>query len=127
VPPPERWQVGLGLTLVVLGGLSWLFFGYGIVNGNMLILLLAAVPALSCLAAGWLMRSWWGLVAAALVYVVVSAPMWYGLSIGAPSTTFDFALYVVLLAVVMSTVGTLVGRSRARRPELPPPHRHLAT
>lgn len=125
--PVERWQVGLGLSLVVLGGLSWLFLGYGVRNGNMLVLLLAAVPALTCLAAGWLMRSWWGLVAAALVYMVVSAPLWYGLSIGAPATTADFALYVVLPAVVMSAIGTVIGRSRAKRADQSPHYRHLAT
>lgn len=127
VPPPERWQLVLGLGLAVLGGLSWLFFGFGIVNGNMLVIFLAALPALTCLAGGWLSRSWRGLVAVPLVYIIVSAPLWYALSIGAPATTPDFALYVVLPAVVMSIIGTAVGRSRARRAELPPPHGHLAT
>jgi len=126
VPPLERWEIGLGLGLAVLGGLSWIFFGFGIVNGNLLVIVLAAVPALSCLAAGWLLRSWWGLIASALVYIAISAPLWFRLQIGSPQTSADFVLYVVLPAAVMSLIGTAIGRSRARQAQRRPPHRYGA-
>ncbi len=114
VSPAERWRIGLGLGSAAIGGLSWIFFGYGIRNGNLLLFVLALLPALWCLAAGWLLRSWWGLIAAALVYIAVSAPLWYALRIDDPAMTFDFALYVVLPAVVMSAIGTAIGMYRAR-------------
>lgn len=126
IPPVERWRLGLGLGLAVLGGLCWFIFGWGYVNGNTLVGILAILPTLMCLVAGWLLRSWWGLVAAPLVYVAISAFLWAALSIGNPATG-EFALYVVLPAVVMAAIGTAIGRYRARRAEQPPQHRQMAT
>lgn len=126
VEPVERWQVAVGLGLAILGGLSWLFFGFGIRSGNQLLIVLSLLPALWCLAAAWQLRSWWGLAAVTLVYALVAAPLWHALSIDAPTTTFDFVLYVLVPGVIMSAIGTAVGRSRARQAELPPPHGHPA-
>ncbi len=105
--------------MTVLGALSWFFFIWGVASGNTLIAILsAAVPAVTCLVAGWLLRSWWGLVAAALVYTVVSAPLWTLFGGGGPAgmsfLTFAFALCIVLPAVVMAAIGTAIGMYRAR-------------
>ncbi len=124
--PVARWQIALGLGLAILGGLSWLFFGFGIRSGNRLLIVLSLLPALWCLAAAWQLRSWWGLVVVPLVYALVAAPLWHALSIDAPATTFDFVLYVLVPGAIMSAIGTAIGRSRARQAELPPPHGHPA-
>lgn len=117
-----RWALGLGFA--VFGGLSWFIFSWSIVYGQPQVVVLAAVllgflPALTCLAGGWLMHSWWGLIAVPAVYVVVSALMWIPLVGGGPAgmtfLTIDFALYVVLPAVVMAAIGTPIGIYRTRR------------
>lgn len=110
-PTGGQWFLALGLTL--LGGLSWFIFGWGLVGGLSLIAVLAAVlPAVTCLVAGWLLRSWWGAAAAAGVYVVVSALLWFLAIVGmgdVQAWTVGFPLYVVLPAVVMAAIGTAIG------------------
>lgn len=117
MPSGGRWVLSLGLT--VLGGISWFLFGWGVAWGSPLVAVVsAAVPALTCLVAGWLLRSWWGLVAAVVVYVAVSALMWVLIGGGGPGgmafLTIGFALYVVLAGVVMAAIGTAIGMYRAR-------------
>ena len=73
----------------------------------------AALPAVMCLVAGWLLRSWWGLVASAVVYVAASAYMWFAFVTNFPLPV-EFVWYVVLPAVVMSAIGTAIGKYRAR-------------
>ena len=133
LPPGVRWALGLGL--VVLGGLSWLIFCWSLVHGQpqkvvLSAFLLAFLPALTCLAAGSLLRSWSGLVVAPVVYVVVSALLWVPLVGGGPAgltfLTIDFALYVVVPAVIMSALGTAIGMYRDRRAELPVHHGRTA-
>jgi hypothetical protein len=113
LPPVGRWALGIGLA--VFGGLAWFVFGF-LLGG--LADLLVAVPAVMCLVAGWLLRSWWGLVAAALVYVAVSALVWVLFVRPGPLPVelalYEFARYVMLLAVVMSAIGTAIGMYRAR-------------
>lgn len=77
-------------------------------------ILTAVVLAAACLLAGWLLRSWWGFVAAPVVYAgvhVLSNLAFGGAAGGAGWTawTAGFALYIVLPAVVMSAIGTLLG------------------
>jgi hypothetical protein len=109
-PTVGRWALSLGL--VVLGGLSWFIFGFGLVGGPSVVAALAAVvPALSCLVAGWLLRSWW-VVVPTLVYMGVSAVMWALADIGNPAETafwISFAFYVLLPGLVMALIGTAIG------------------
>lgn len=105
-PTLGRWLLALGLTVV--GGLSWFIFGWGLVGGPSLLAVLASIlPALTCLAAGWLLRSWWGAIAAAGVYVVVSAVMWVFIGAGGWMSV-EFLLYAVLPAVVLASIGTAI-------------------
>lgn len=124
----------MGIALVVLGGLSWYLygfvvaaFGFRLSEGQdffttlvavVVAMLVAAVPALTCMASGWLLRSWWGLIATAVVYIAVSALLWVLAIGGGPGGmafwTIEFALYVVVPAVVMSAIGTNIGMYNAR-------------
>ena len=111
-----RWALSLGL--VFLGGISWYLFGWGLVAGPDIIAMLAAVPpALTCLAAGWLLRSRRGLVAALVVYIATAALLWVLAVGGGPAgmafLSATFALYVVLPAIVFATIGTAIGMYRA--------------
>ncbi|HEX9037393.1 MAG TPA: hypothetical protein VF808_10430 [Ktedonobacterales bacterium] len=114
-PSGRRWALSLGL--VVLGSLTWFIFGWGMAWGAPPIVVLSAlVPAVTCLIAGWLLRSWWGGIATAVVYVAASAVMWYWFVAGPMSfLTVEFALAVVLPAVVMAAIGTAIGMYRFRR------------
>ncbi|MGE5333777.1 MAG: hypothetical protein ACM3N4_03680, partial [Nitrososphaerota archaeon] len=80
-------------------------------------ILVGAVPALACLAAGWLLRSWWGLAATVIVYLAASALLWFFAIVGVGDVQawlVAFPLYAVLPAVVMSAIGTAIGIARAR-------------
>lgn len=117
MPPGVRWALAIGLT--VIGGLSWFVFGWGVASGSFLGILLAAiVPSVTCLAAGWLLRSWWGMAASVVAYVAVSAVMWYWAIVGAGDIqpwTFQFPLVVVLPGAIMGAIGTAIGMYRAGR------------
>ena len=132
MPPAGRWALGLGL--VVIGGLSWFIVGWGLVfavnqgltlTGILASVLVAVVPAVTCLVAGWLMRSWWGMVAAIVVYAAVSALLWMLAIVGAGDTQawlVVFPLYVVLPGVVMAAIGAIIGmRGGERHPRAPQP------
>jgi len=54
------------------------------------------------------------MIVAALVYVAASALMWMLAAVG-DLVTAEFALYVVLPAVVLSPIGTFIGIAAARR------------
>lgn len=123
-PSAGRWTWSIGL--VVIGGLAWWIYGFVLgavgfslsggrdVFSILVATLVAAVPALTCLVAGWLLRSWPGMIVAALVYVAASALMWMLAAVG-DLVTAEFALYVVLPAVVLSAIGTIIGRATAGR------------
>ena len=74
-------------------------------------ILWAVALAASCLLAGWVLRSWWGFVAAPVVYTGVAAlagQMFGGVG-GGNVWLVGFALYILLPAVVMSAIGTAIG------------------
>lgn len=129
-PVAQRWRPSGGrwawsIALVVLGGLAWWIYGFilgtvgfSIGGGRdvfsiLISTLVAAVPALTCLVAGWLLRSWSGMIVAAVVYVAASAAMWVLAAVG-DLVTAEFALYVVMPAIVMGAIGAAIGISRAR-------------
>jgi hypothetical protein len=116
-PTRGQWLLSLGLSVV--GGLAWFIAGFGVAAGGLVAVLFGILPALTCLVAGWLLRSWWGLVATAVVYIAVSAVMWVLAVGGGPDgmafLTVTFALYVVLPGVALSAIGTAIGRDTARR------------
>lgn len=111
----SRWIVALGPVLAA-GQLAALV---GYVSSAYVVFTIppifyAIVPATTCLLAGWLLRSWWGLVVAPVLYVGAVALMLV-LFIGiAGQLPIEFAWYVVLPAVVMSAIGTAIGMYRAR-------------
>jgi uncharacterized BrkB/YihY/UPF0761 family membrane protein len=111
-PTWGNWLLALGLALV--GGFLAIVVMLLIATFSMgaLAILAAIVVASTCLAAGWLLRSWWGLTATAVVYVAVAAVMWYLVG-GGSIFSVEFALYFVLPAVVMSAIGTVVGMYQA--------------
>jgi hypothetical protein len=98
----------------VLGAVGFSLSGGRDVFSILVSTLVAAVPALTCLVAGWLLRSWSGMIVAALVYVAASALMWMLAAVG-DLVTAEFALYVVLPAVVLSAIGTFIGIAIAGR------------
>ncbi len=76
----------------------------------------AIALSLTCLLAGWLLRSWLGFLIAVIVYVAAASLI---LTSSGGGGTLLFAslgvwLYIVLPAAVMSAVGTLIGMWRAR-------------
>lgn len=114
-PSGGRWALGIGLA--VLGALSWFVFGFLLVQAGLLSLLAVLVGtgiALTCLVAGWLLRSWQGLVAVLVVYLAVGALGWTLFGIGSSFVTVEFVLDMVLPAAVMSAIGTAIGMARAR-------------
>lgn len=82
-------------------------------------ILYAVVLSATCLFAGWLLRSWWGLVVVPVVYAGVAALAsmlpWFGGGTDGSGWIGGFALYIVLPAVVMSAIGTAIGMYQARR------------
>lgn len=116
-PSAGRWALGLGL--VIAGGLSWFIVGFGLVFAGSNVALgvaVGALPALTCLAAGWLLRSWTGAVVTEVVYLAVSALMWVLAIVGAGDTqawTVAFPLYAALPAVVLGAIGTAIGTALA--------------
>ena len=86
--------------------------------GGLSAAILLAVP---CFMAGWLLRSWWGAVAAPVIYSATATGV-AGLmaSVGGGGGTisaFAVVIYIVLPAVVMSAIGTAIGVFRANRAE----------
>ena len=123
-PSRGRWAWSIGL--VVLGGLAWWIYGFVLssvgfslgggrdVFSILVSTLVAAVPALTCLVAGWLLRSWTGMIVAALVYMAASALMWMLAAVGDLATA-EFALYIVMPAVVLGAIGAAIGMAIAGR------------
>lgn len=123
--PGWRWALALGLA--VFGGLTWFIFGWGVVfatyqgpniAGILAGVLVAALPAVTCLVAGWLLRSWWGMAASVVVYAAVSALLWFLAIVGAgdmQAWLVAFPLYVVAPAVIMAAIGTIIGMRGAER------------
>lgn len=118
---PSGWRWALAIGLVIIGGLSWFIVGWGIVfawSNVALGIAVGALPALTCLAAGWLLRTWWGLVATVVVYLAVSARLWVLAIVGVGDTqawAVGFPLYAALPAVVLGVIGTAIGMAIAGR------------
>lgn len=91
-------------------------------------ILYAVVLSATCLLAGWLLRSWWGLVVTPVVYVAVAAFAsmlpWFGGGTDFSGWIGGFVLYIVLPAVVMSAIGTAIGMYQARLAGPLPPQAH---
>lgn len=127
----SRWIAALAPVL----GAGYLALPVGYIPGMQLgieftisSILYAVVLAASCLLAGWLLRSWWGLVVAPVVYAGVALLATWVLGGGGDWQVWltGYGLYIVLPAVVMSAVGTAIGMYRARRAGPPPPQGQLA-
>lgn len=75
----------------------------------------AIALSLTCALAGWLLRSWLGLLVTALAYIAAIALILTGTSGGGPLpfASYGGVLYIVLPAVVMSAIGTFIGMWRA--------------
>lgn len=118
-PSAGRWALAIGLVLV--GGLSWFIFGWGIAFAGSNVALgiaIGAIPALTCLAAGWLLASWARAVVPVIVYLAVSAVMWMLAIVGVGDVqawAVGFPLSVVLPAVVLGAIGTAIGMAIAGR------------
>lgn len=124
-PSGGRWALALGLAF--LGGLTWFIFGWGIVfatfqGPDIAAILVGAVsallPAVTCLVAGWLLRSWRGMVATSVVYVVAAALLWALAIAGVGDLQVwlvAFPLYVVLPGMAMAAIGTVIGMRRTEQ------------
>ncbi len=118
-PSGGRWALGIGL--VIFGGLSWFIVGWGLVfAGSNVVMAIAVgtIPALTCLAAAWLLRSWTGAVAVEVVYLAISALMWMWAIVGVgdiQAWAVAFPLYAALPAVVLGAIGTAIGMAVAGR------------
>ena len=118
---PSGWRWALGIGLVVIGALSWFIVGWGLVfagSNAAVAMAVGAIPALTCLAAGWLLQSWTGAVVTEVVYLAVSALMWMLFIVGVGDTqawAVAFPLYAALPAVVLGAVGTAIGMALAGR------------
>ena len=77
-------------------------------------ILVGALPALACLAAGWLLRSWPGMLVTVAAYLAVSAVMWILMAIvnagDAQAWLVSFPLFAALPAVVMGVIGVAIGK-----------------
>ncbi len=118
---PSAWRWALAIGLVIVGGLSWFIVGFGLIFAGSNVALgiaVGAIPALTCLAAGWLLASWARAVVPVIVYLAISAVMWVLAIVGVGDTqawTVAFPLYAVLPAVVLGAIGTAIGMAFARR------------
>lgn len=70
------------------------------------------VPALTCLAAAWLLRSWVGLVVTSVVYVVIGGIMWV-LAVS-DALNLNYVWAIVLPGVVLAALGTALGMYLSR-------------
>lgn len=114
-PSGGRWAVSIALA--ILGGLSWFIFGWGFVasgSNTAMSILVGALPALACLAAGWLLQSWPGMLVTVAAYLAVSAVMWILMAIvnagDAQAWLVSFPLFAALPAVVMGVTGVAIGK-----------------
>lgn len=81
----------------------------------------AIALSLTCLLAGWLLRSWLGFLVTVIAYAGATALILSGTSGGGTIifVSLGFALYILLPGVVMSALGTFLGMLRARRAHQP--------
>ena len=124
-----RWVAAF--SLVIAGGflatrpIGVAFMGepegeaWSVISRVLVGILFASVLAGTCLLAGWLLRSWWGLVLAPVVYVGVAAltSQLFGGVYNWSIWLLGFALYIVLPAAGMSAIGTIIGMYSAERDE----------
>lgn len=104
--PAWRWALGIGLP--ILGALSLVIWGFAIAAWGPLA---GIVPALTCLVAGWLLRSWLGLIVTSVVYVGAGAVMW--ILAGGGGLNVEYVLAIVLPGVALAAIGTAIGMYRA--------------
>jgi len=118
----SRWISAL--SLAITGGFVTLLFNSNIPGlitqtGSVLeyltVILFAFVFAVTCLLAGWLLRSWWGCVVVSIAYVCGSALLIMNFArVSFSIMVVWFVLYSILPAVVMSVIGTVIGKHRDR-------------
>ena len=122
----SRWIVAL--AAVIAGGFLTQYLGNmpgliamqavpGDVVGLFPGILSAIVLAATCLLAGWVLRSWWAVLVAPIVYAgvaVLETLALGGLGDWSLRMAAGYGLYIVLPALVMSAIGAAIGRYRAR-------------
>ena len=118
----SRWISALSLAIAggfltqPLGNMPGPIMHAGTVLDYIPGILFAIVFAMTCLLAGWLLRSWWGCVVVSIVYVGGAAlPILLFTPFSLSNLIVGFVLYIVLPAVVMSVIGTVIGMQSARR------------
>ena len=105
--PAWRWALGIGIPLI--GALSWVIWGFAVAAWGPLV---GIIPALTCLVAAWLLRSWVGLIVAAVVYVGAGAIMWVLAVSGGLNLEYVWA--IVLPGIAMAAIGTAISMYQAR-------------
>ena len=105
--PAWRWAVGIGLP--ILGALVLVIWGFAIVAWGPLA---GIVPALTCLVAGWLLRSWLGFAVTSVVYVVAGGGMW--ILAGGGGLNAEYVWAIVLPGVALAALGTVLGMYLSR-------------
>ena len=105
--PAWRWALGIGLPL--LGALSWVIWGFAVAAWGPLV---GVIPALTCLVAAWLLRSWTGLLVASVVYIGAGAVMWILAVSG--SLNIEYVWAIALPGVVLAALGAAISLYHAR-------------
>ncbi len=100
--PAWRWAIGIGLPIV--GALSLVIWGFAIASWGPVA---GIVPALTCLVAGWLLRSWVGFIVTSVVYVAAGAVMWT--LAGGGGLNGEYVLAIALPGVALAVLGTAIG------------------
>lgn len=100
-----RLALGVGhRTSYPRGALSVVIWGFAVAFWGPVV---GIIPALTCLVAGWLLRSWIGFIVTSVVYVAASAVMWI-MAVGG-GLNAEYVLAIVLPGVALAALGTAIG------------------